>query len=136
MKLPEEPEITSPQINIVPMIDVIFAILTFFIVSSLFLTRNEGLPVNLPTAITAIAQQQPTSLTVSIDATGQLFLNKEPIKIENLQQQIKTQIPPNQTSTLVIINADEKVYHGKVIAVMDSLRAIPTVKLAIATQKP
>lgn len=136
MKLPEEPEITSPQINIVPMIDVIFAILTFFIVSSLFLTRNEGLPVNLPTAITAIAQQQPTSLTVSIDATGQLFLNKEPIQIENLQQQIKTQIPPNQTSTLVIINADEKVYHGKVIAVMDSLRAIPTVKLAIATQKP
>lgn len=136
MRLPEEPEIISSQINIVPMIDVIFAILTFFIVSSLFLTRNEGLPVNLPTAITAVPQQQPTSLTVSIDATGQLFLNKQPIQIENLQQQIQTQIPPNQTSTLVIINADEKVYHGKVIAVMDRLRGIPTVKLAIATQQP
>ena len=136
MRLPEEPEITTSQINIVPMIDVIFAILTFFIVSTLFLTRNEGLPVNLPTAVTGISQKEPTSLTVSIDANGQLSLNRQPLQIENLQQQIKSKIPPNQTTTLVIINADEKVYHGRVIAVMDNLRGIPTVKIAIATQKP
>ncbi|MEY2914612.1 MAG: hypothetical protein RLZZ184_3921, partial [Cyanobacteriota bacterium] len=44
MRLPDEPDIPA-QINIVPMIDVIFAILTFFIMSTLFLNRSEGLPV-------------------------------------------------------------------------------------------
>ncbi len=52
MRLPDEPDMPS-QINIVPMIDVIFAILTFFIMSTLYLTRSEGLPVNLPTASSA-----------------------------------------------------------------------------------
>jgi len=47
MRLPDEPEIPT-AINIVPMIDVIFAILAFFIMSTLFLTRSEGLSVNLP----------------------------------------------------------------------------------------
>lgn len=56
MRLPEEPDL-PPQINIVPMIDVIFAILTFFILSSLFLTRLEGIPVNLPKAGTAENKQ-------------------------------------------------------------------------------
>ena len=52
MRLPDEPELPA-QINIVPMIDVIFAILTFFIMSTLYLHRSEGLPVNLPQAATA-----------------------------------------------------------------------------------
>jgi biopolymer transport protein ExbD len=47
MRLPEEPD-NPPQLNILPMIDVIFALLTFFILSTLSLTRSEGLPVNLP----------------------------------------------------------------------------------------
>jgi biopolymer transport protein ExbD len=52
--LPEEPE-DEFEPSIVPMIDVIFAILTFFIISSLFLTRSESLPVNLPKAASAEA---------------------------------------------------------------------------------
>ncbi|HEY9301689.1 MAG TPA: biopolymer transporter ExbD, partial [Phormidium sp.] len=51
MRLPDEPD-SIPQINIVPLIDVTFAILTFFIVSSLSLSKSEGLPVNLPKAST------------------------------------------------------------------------------------
>jgi biopolymer transport protein ExbD len=52
MHLPEDPE-TPPQINIVPMIDVIFVVLTFFILSSLFVTLSEGLPLNFPSAATS-----------------------------------------------------------------------------------
>ena len=66
MRLPDEPEI-PPQINIVPMIDVIFAILTFFIMSTLFLTRSEGLSVNLPQAKSAKAQPS-APITITIDA--------------------------------------------------------------------
>lgn len=133
MQLPDEPE-TSPQINIVPMIDVIFAVLAFFVVSTLYLTRNEGLPVNLPEATTGIASQQKP-LTVTINAQGQISLNQQPIPLEALSEQVQTLINPNQP-TQVIINADEAVNHGRVIAVMDRLRTIKGIRLAIATTQP
>ncbi|MBW4522373.1 MAG: biopolymer transporter ExbD [Scytolyngbya sp. HA4215-MV1] len=133
MRLPEEPEL-PPQINIVPMIDVIFAILTFFIMSTLFLTRSEGLSVNLPKATTAETQQE-SKIVVTIDQQGQLSLNRQPIDLNSLTQSVQQQVQSNQ-SVLVIINADERVTHGRVIAVMDQLRMISGVKLAIAAERP
>ena len=134
MRLPEESDDIPPQINIVPMIDVIFAILTFFIMSTLFLTRSEGLPVNLPKATTGEIQQQSTPLTLTIDQKGNIALNRQPIQIDTLATQIRPLIPPNQ-QTVVIINADESVTHGRVIAVMDKLRSLKGVRIAIATTK-
>ena len=61
------------------LIDVLFAILTFFIITSLTLTRNEGLPVDLPTASTGKSQVQ-TKLVVSIDHQGSIALNRQPVK--------------------------------------------------------
>ncbi|MEL6162307.1 MAG: biopolymer transporter ExbD [Cyanobacteria bacterium J06641_2] len=134
MKLPEEPDIPA-QINIVPMIDVIFAILAFFIMSSLFLTKLEGLPVNLPQASSGQQQQATEPIAVTIDQLGTISLNRKPVTLDDLDAQIKALVNPNQ-ERLVIVNADEKVDHGKVVAVMDRLRAIPGVRLAIATEKP
>ncbi|MBE9004924.1 biopolymer transporter ExbD [Fortiea sp. LEGE XX443] len=133
MRLQDEPDI-PPQINIVPMIDVIFAILTFFIMSTLFLTRSEGLPVNLPTAATAKQQQIPTKITVTVDQDGTVSVNRQPTTIDALAGQLRTLVADNQ-EVLVILNADEKVAHGNVVAVMDQVRKIQGAKLAIATQK-
>lgn len=133
MRLQDEPDIPA-QINIVPMIDVIFAILTFFIMSTLFLTRSEGLPVNLPKASTANQQQVPTKITISIDEKGEVSLNRQPILVTSLAEQIRN-IAGSNSEPLVIINADEKVGHGKVVAVMDQVRQVKGAKLAIATQK-
>ncbi len=134
MKLPEEPDIPA-QINIVPMIDVIFAILAFFIMSSLFLTKLEGLPVNLPKASSAQQQQATEPIAVTIDELGTISLNRQPITLDKLETKIKNLVGANQ-QRLVIVNADEKVNHGKVVAVMDKLRQIPGVRLAIGTEKP
>jgi biopolymer transport protein ExbD len=134
MRLPEESEDTSFQINIVPMIDVIFAILTFFIMSTLFLTRSEGLPVNLPKAATAETQQQ-APITVTVNGQGEIAINRQPVLLENLEVTIRAQVGANE-SALVVINADANVSHGQVVAVMDRLRLVKGVKLAIATTKP
>jgi biopolymer transport protein ExbD len=135
MRLPDEPDLPS-QINIVPMIDVIFAILTFFIMSTLFLGKQEGLPVNLPKAATAQTQQKlSTPITVTVDKKGQISLNRKRIRLNALTDEARTLIGSNQEA-LVIINADEQVSHGQVVAVMDSLRQVEGAKLAIATQKP
>ena len=133
MRLPDEPELPL-QINIVPMIDVIFAILTFFIMSTLFLTRSEGLPVNLPKAATAKQQQVPTRITITVDEKEQVSLNRKPIEVDDLTAQVRSLVGSNP-EVLVIINADEKVGHGKVVAVMDRVRQVEGTKLAIATQK-
>jgi biopolymer transport protein ExbD len=132
MRLPDEPEIPA-QINIVPMIDVIFAILTFFIVSTLFLTRSEGLSVNLPQAKSA--KVQPSApITVTIDAKGQIALNRKSIQLGALDDGVRELIQPKQEA-LVIVNADRAVTHGQVVTVMDLLRQVPGAKLAIATQR-
>jgi biopolymer transport protein ExbD len=134
MRIPDERD-ESPQVNLIPMIDVIFAILTFFVMSTLFLTRSEGLPVNLPKSATAKQQQVSAQATVTIDRKGQVSLNRKPTKIEALEKEVRTFIG-NKPETLVIINADEGVNHGRVVAILDKVRRIPGVKLAIATQKP
>jgi biopolymer transport protein ExbD len=133
MRLPDEPDI-PPQINIVPMIDVIFAILTFFIMSTLFLSRLEGLSVNLPKA-TSSQTQKSARVTLTIDKQGQIALNRQTIQLESLDSAVQALIQPNQ-EMVVVLNADEAVNHGRVVEVMDRLRPIKQVKLAIATRRP
>ncbi|MGV0027442.1 ExbD/TolR family protein [Phormidesmis priestleyi] len=133
MRLPEEPDL-PPQIYIVPMIDVIFALLTFFIMSTLFLTRSQGLPVSLPTAVTAQSQQAAPA-TVTIDQNGKLALNRKTIQLKDLQAQVQA-LKGKKSQIQVVVNADRRVSHGQVITVMDRLRTVPGVKLAIATQQP
>lgn len=134
MRLPDEPDIPA-QINIVPMIDVIFAILTFFIMSTLFLTRQEGLPVNLPKAATSQQSQIPTKITVTLESSGLVSLNKKPTTVDVLSEEIRT-LMGTDSESIVIINADAKVEHGNVVAVMDKVRQVKGAKLAISTQKP
>jgi biopolymer transport protein ExbD len=132
MLFPEEND-PAAQINIVPMIDVVFALLTFFIISTLFLTRSEGLPVNLPRAATAKTQQR-TKIAVSVKPNGELALNKRAIQLSELEIGVKTLIQANQQA-VVVIHADEKVEHGQLVAVMDEIRKIDGVRMAIATKK-
>ncbi|MBE9109996.1 biopolymer transporter ExbD [Nodosilinea sp. LEGE 07298] len=131
MQLPDDPE-TPLQINIVPMIDVVFAVLAFFILSSLFLTRNEGLPVALPGAETAEAQAQ-RQVVVTLNAAGELFVGSQSVGDGQLLEAIQT-LGTLADGGLVVIRADQSVSHGRVVEVMDRLRSLPGVQLAIATE--
>ena len=131
--LPEEPE-EEFELNVVPMIDVIFAILTFFIMSSLFLTRSESLPVNLPKAASA-EMQEKARITVTVQESGKIALNREAIALEDLQTSVRDLMGETQES-VIVINADEAVTHGRVVEVIDELREIEGATLGIATRQP
>ncbi|MEG4588323.1 biopolymer transporter ExbD [Microcoleus sp. MOSTC5] len=133
MRLPDEPD-NIPQINIVPMIDVVFAILTFLIVSSLSLSKSQGLPVNLPKASTSQVQDSPAKVTVTIDAQGKLMVDKKLVNLDQIESRVRQVIGSNPNS-LIVLNADKSVYHGNVVEVMDILRRIKGAKLGIATRK-
>lgn len=131
MRLPQEPDL-PPRINILPMIDVIFAILVFFIVSSLYLSRSEGLPVNLPRASTTEVQKsQP--ITVSIDEEGKLTLDSKATSLDKLKTDLQPLVEADSNTT-VVINADRTVDHGTVVEVIDRLRQVTGVQLAIAAK--
>ena len=133
MRLPDEPD-NIPQINIVPMIDVVFAILTFLIVSSLSLSKSEGLPVNLPKASTSQVQDSPAKITVTLDAQGKFMVDKKLVNLDQIESTVR-QVMGSNPSALIVLNADKSVNHGNVVEVMDILRRIKGAKLGIATAK-
>jgi biopolymer transport protein ExbD len=120
------------EINLLPMIDVIFSILAFFIISTLFLTRSQGLPVDLPSAQTA-EPKQSVQLNITIERDGKMFLDRQSIELDNLKGALTQKIKPDSES-VVVINADKKVEHGIVVKVMDRLRQVPGAKMAIAAE--
>jgi len=130
MRLPEDADLQRPSVNILPMIDVIFAILAFFILSTLYLTKAEGLPVNLPSAITATPQNQ-TDVTLTITPNGDLFIGEEAVDLTALADRVEALAP--EGPILVTIRADEITDHGRVVAAMDQLRQLERVRLGIAT---
>lgn len=121
-------------INILPMIDVIFAILAFFIISTLFLTRAEGFSVDLPEAETAQPQQE-AFITITIEGNGNISIDKKPVALNELTKTVQAQVG-DHTAALLTVQADETIDYGQVIAVMDQLRRVEGASLGMATQQP
>ena len=117
------------KIDILPMIDIIFSILAFLIISSLYLTRVETVSVELPKASNSIKQNKKF-INISIDKGGNLFLNKNRIKLQEIKDKVVNLT--NENKNLVVLNADKNVSHGYVISVLDVLRSIDGLKLAIS----
>jgi biopolymer transport protein ExbD len=124
--------IKKARIEIIPMIDTIFFLLVFFMISTLSMTQFKGMPVNLPKA--ASGQQAPAeSAAITIDKDGRLFLNQQAIDKPALGEALSQQLAKN-TETLVVINADDGVQHGQVVEVMDIARGANMAKMAIAVK--
>lgn len=120
------------RIEIIPMIDTIFFLLVFFMISSLSMSRFKGMPVNLPKA--ASGQQAPAeSAAVTIDKTNRIFLDKQPVDQTGLADLLRAQLAKNP-DLLVVINADDGVEHGRVVEIMDIARSANVVKMAIAVK--
>lgn len=124
------------HIDLTPAIDVLFSILAFFIVATLFFSRLRGLPVNLPEAATApIAPIAPTTLTITIDRGGTVSVEGRSLSLEALATLARSRQRQAPTQPIqAIIAADQGTPHGRVVAVMDTLRPVPNLRLAIATE--
>ena len=119
------------KIDILPMIDIIFSILAFLIISSLYLTRVETVSVELPKASNSITQNKKF-VNISIDKGGNLFINKKRTRLQEMK--VKVINLTNKNKNLVVLNADKNVSHGYVISVLDVLRSIDGLKIAISTK--
>ncbi len=121
------------KINILPMIDIIFAILSFFIISSLFLTRIDSIKVNLPESSTAITEKN-NPLILSINSNEDIYFEEQLITINNLSRIVKANLSEANNS-LIILRADTMVKHGFIINVLDQLRKIDKISIGLSTLK-
>lgn len=125
-----------PELNLVPMMDVIMTILTFFIIVSMTLTtRQNSVNVTLPSAASGLSEQKsPEPLIVTIDVEGQLFLGKQPVTIAQLEQPMQAYLKENPQGA-VVLNADRKLSYEQVVQLLGKMRDIGGDRVSLAIDK-
>jgi biopolymer transport protein ExbD len=121
------------RIEIIPLIDIIFFLLATFVMVSLSMVKNRGIHVNLPSASTGTPQDPGEFATISINAAGALFFNKQPVTTAQLGDALR-QLLSSDADPRVFINGDAKADFGAAIAVLDQVRGLGITKVAIETQ--
>jgi biopolymer transport protein ExbD len=125
----------TAEINLTPLIDVVFLLLIFFMVSTTF-QREAELSIELPEATTVAQENKDDPIEVAIDARGRYYvngralLNKQP---KTIKQALRKAVGDRSTAP-VVISADANTSHQSVVAVMDAARQLGLVRLTFAAR--
>ncbi len=134
MKFKRRSDLKRTKIEIIPMVDTMFFLLVFFMLSSLALSKLVAMPVDLPKAGSANRVQDDNNLALSVDAGGQIYLDRQPVTADRLGEMIKSVAGSRPLNNLtLVINADQKSSHGIVVQCIDQARLAGMNKFAIAT---
>ena len=120
-------------INILPMIDIIFAILSFFIISSLYLTKIDSIKVNLPKSSTAVREKNKPQI-ITVNSNEKIYFQSTEITLENISSFIQKNTE-NIEEPIIVLHADISVKYGLIVNILDELRKIENLKIAISTEK-
>ncbi|MFC4700392.1 ExbD/TolR family protein [Glaciecola siphonariae] len=120
-------------IDMTPMLDVVFIMLIFFIVTASFV-KEAGIDVNRPDASTAVKKDR-ASILVAISDKGEIWINKRRVDVRAVQANIERLHAENPQGT-VVIQADKKATTETLIKVMDASRAAGILDVSIAAQEP
>jgi len=127
----------DPDVNLTPLIDVVFLLLIFFMVSTTFEKESE-ISIELPEASGDPVQSQKQTVEIAIDAKGKYFINQQEVintQLDTLKRAIKKQAG-DQKDPPIILSADAKTPHQAVIRAMDAARQLGFVHLTFATKQP
>ena len=124
----------APEINLIPLIDVLLVILIFLMVTTTY-ARYSELKINLPTAAGEQSPQKPKTIQVAVDALGHYQVNEKTIesKVDSLSAAM-SDIAKGNTEMVVVINADSKATHQAVVNAMEAARRAGLARITFATQ--
>jgi len=118
------------DINVTPLVDVVLVLLIILMVTATAIV-SKTLPVELPEASTSEAPPAtPRTLGITIDDSGALFLDREPVSLEELETQVRAARAEDE-DVRAILAADGSVRHAKVVQIIDLLRRLEVTKFAI-----
>ncbi len=129
---------SDAQINITPLIDILFILLLFFILTSTFeIMQDQAIEITLPQAQTGEAIQTGTRWVVSVSPQNEITIEGQRVTLQELETRMKRDIEMNRVSDPSIL-ADEKAHHGVVIQILDLFRrqGIQNVHIEVRTEEP
>jgi biopolymer transport protein ExbD len=127
----------EPEINLIPMIDVLLVIIIFLMLTTTY-AKFSGLEINLPTADAAKQPEQPNEVNVAITAGGQVLVNKVPLlatDVGSISEALK-RAAGSASDPLIVINADAHALHQSVIDIMQAAQGAGYAHISFATQSP
>jgi biopolymer transport protein ExbD len=127
----------EPEINLIPMIDVLLVILIFLMITTTY-SKFSGLEINLPTADAPPNQEQPNEINVAVTAAGEVLVNRTAVGARDVEA-ISTALARAASGAkepIVVINADAKATHQSVIDVMQAAQRASLSHISFATQAP
>lgn len=125
------PEAEEGEIDITPMLDVVFIMLIFFIVTASFV-KESGIEVNRPDASTSTAKPR-ANILIGINDTGEIWINKRKVEVSQVRANIERLHAENPQGT-VVVQADEEAKTKTLVAVMDAARAAGVYDVSLATE--
>ena len=132
MRLNSGYEAKKARVEMLPLIDVVFLLLVFFIYAMVSMVMHHGIKVDLPSAGSA-SMEQEDYISISIDADNQLFLNQEPVEIQGLAERIKAQ--RGESNKPVFIDGDSKADLGLAIELLDDLKKAGIEEISFSCKK-
>ncbi len=133
MKLKTGFEGKKTRIDMIPLIDIVFLLLVFFIYAMLSMTIQRGLKVNVPQSVTGSVNQDEY-ISITINAEGDIFLNKERVTLAELPGKIKI-LRASNPDQKIFINGDKKTELGIAIETLDTLRSNGIEEINFVTTK-
>lgn len=127
----------EPEINLVPMIDVLLVIIIFLMLTTTY-SKFSGLEINLPTADSSKQAEQPNEVDVAVTSNGQILINKLPLAASNvaaIADGLK-RAAGGRADPVIVINADAKATHQSVVDVMQAAQTAGYPHISFATQAP
>ena len=121
------------RIEIIPLIDIIFFLLATFVMVSLSMVKNKGIPVNLPVAATAQAQERKDFASITLTDKGEVLFNKQPVTNAELELALRDLLQQTPEPK-VFINGDTKAEFGRAVEALDTARRLGITKIAIETK--
>lgn len=132
MRLRDRHAITKPEIMIIPMIDIMFFLLVFFMMSTLSMVNVKTVDVDMPQAQSAETKLAVTYV-VTMRRDGQLFLEDKPIEETALIEQAAAEVAQNSRFS-VVVRADQGLDYGMVIALLDRFKSRGILHIGLAAQ--
>ncbi|WP_373432908.1 ExbD/TolR family protein [Vibrio anguillarum] len=127
-----QPRNDEAQIDLTSMLDIVFIMLIFFIVTSSFV-RESGVEVNRPQASHAVSQKD-AGIFVAINASNDIYIDKRLIDVERVEATLE-HLLLEQPDAALVIQADEHAYNGTVVKVMDAAKGTGVKNIALAAEK-
>ena len=123
----------EPRIDLTPMVDVVFLLLIFFMISTTFV-ESPGISIKLPEASSQPVEREPKEIKISLSRDGDIYYRDRKISIDDYKK-LLTEHRSDVKNTTVLLLADKESKHGRVVTLMDLARDAGFVKLAIATEQ-